>query len=236
MVESDFFGSHSNVYLYIPNLIGYGRIICYIASLTVAFSSAEWCLGLYFLGFFGDVLDGHAARYFGQSSTFGAVLDMVSDRMATAGLLIVLSHLYPSLWIGFVGLCILDLASHWFQMYSTLLEHRKSHKDASKSGLFIVNFYYTHYWFFGYCCVGAELMYLALYLLHVPRYQHHPALPIDGNFLASITGASGFRGPLSLTSLVALLCFPGWAIKQIVNVVQLCSAARIIVEHETKKQ
>lgn len=33
-------------------------------------------------------------------------------------------------------------------------------QEASGSGLFLVNFYYTHYWFFGYCCVGAETLYL----------------------------------------------------------------------------
>ena len=26
--------------------------------------------------------------------------------------------------------------------------------------MFLVNFYYTHYWFFAYCCVGAETVYL----------------------------------------------------------------------------
>jgi len=29
-----------------------------------------------------------------------------------------------NLWLGFVLLMVLDLASHWFQMYSSLLENR----------------------------------------------------------------------------------------------------------------
>eukprot|EP00240_Pyramimonas_obovata_P007760 CAMPEP_0118933560 /NCGR_PEP_ID=MMETSP1169-20130426/12057_1 /TAXON_ID=36882 /ORGANISM="Pyramimonas obovata, Strain CCMP722" /LENGTH=151 /DNA_ID=CAMNT_0006876341 /DNA_START=75 /DNA_END=527 /DNA_ORIENTATION=+ len=141
-----FFGAHQNVWVYVPNLIGYGRVICYSLSLVVAFSQPELCLFLYFLGFFGDLLDGKAARALGQSSTFGAVLDMVSDRMATTAFLVILSHLYPAYWLLFVFLSILDLASHWVQMYSSLIDKRKSHKDASKSGLFLVNFYYTNYW------------------------------------------------------------------------------------------
>mmetsp|Transcript_38887 Transcript_38887/g.72992 ORF Transcript_38887/g.72992 Transcript_38887/m.72992 type:complete len:242 (-) Transcript_38887:236-961(-) len=226
-----FFGPHDNVYIYVPNLIGYGRVLCYIASLCYAFHNKERCLWLYFWGFFGDLLDGKAARALGQSSTMGAVLDMVSDRMATTSFLIILSHLYPDLWLFFVSLSILDLSSHWFQMYSALLEKRKSHKDASKSGLFLVNFYYTHYWFFGYCCVGAEVMYLALYLLHDPYYAAKPALPIDGSFLAPLAG-SAFNGNLSLVSAIALFCAPGFVTKQIVNVFQLCSSADIIVQYD----
>ena len=39
-------------------------------------------------------------------------------------------------------------------------------------------------------------------------------------------------------SAIALVCAPGWATKQIVNVFQLCSAADIIVQHDldTRKQ
>jgi CDP-diacylglycerol--inositol 3-phosphatidyltransferase len=46
----------------------------------------------YGLAFFGDVVDGHVARMFGQSSEFGAILDMVTDRVSTAGLLAILSN------------------------------------------------------------------------------------------------------------------------------------------------
>lgn len=226
-----FFGPHRNVFLYVPNLIGYGRVVCYIWSLCVAFTNKELCLGMYFLAFFGDLLDGKAARALGQSSQFGAVLDMVSDRMATTAFLIVLSHLYPDLWLAFVLLAVLDLASHWFQMYSSLIENRKSHKDASKSGLFLVNFYYTHYWFFGYCCVGAEVLYLALYLLESPFYCKFIPLMVDGTFLVPYGGAA-YDGQLSLVTAVALACVPGWATKQIVNVFQLCSAAQIIVQSD----
>ncbi|CAN7087218.1 unnamed protein product [Brassica oleracea var. botrytis] len=43
-------------------------------------------------------------------STFGAVLDMVTDRVSTACLLVILSQV-------FLSLLALDIASHWLQMY-----------------------------------------------------------------------------------------------------------------------
>ena len=43
-----------------------------------------------------DELDGRAARYFDQASVYGAVLDMVTDRLSTAGLLTLLAALRPA--------------------------------------------------------------------------------------------------------------------------------------------
>ena len=50
---------------------------------------------LYLLSFIGDLFDGMAARKFNQTSKFGGLLDMVTDRCATLGLLFVLSHEIP---------------------------------------------------------------------------------------------------------------------------------------------
>ena len=47
---------------------------------------------LYVASFVGDLFDGLAARKFDQCSIFGGLLDMVTDRCSTAGLLCVLSH------------------------------------------------------------------------------------------------------------------------------------------------
>ena len=70
----------------------------------------------YSVSFIADAIDGMAARRFNQSSDFGAVLDMVTDRCSTAGFLLLLSHLYPSWKLAFTGLLVLDVGSHWFQM------------------------------------------------------------------------------------------------------------------------
>ncbi|KAK2977774.1 hypothetical protein RJ640_028919, partial [Escallonia rubra] len=67
-----------------------------------------------------DALDGWFARKFNQVSTFGAVLDMVTDRISTACLLVILSQVYrPGL--VFLSLLALDIASHWLQMYRMIL-------------------------------------------------------------------------------------------------------------------
>ena len=47
---------------------------------------------LYVASFVGDLFDGMAARKFDQCSLFGGLLDMVTDRCSTAGLLCALSH------------------------------------------------------------------------------------------------------------------------------------------------
>lgn len=56
------------------------------------------------------------------------VLDMVTDRLATAGLLAVLGMLYPRSYMAFLGLMFLDIFSHWFQMYSTFVSGSETHK------------------------------------------------------------------------------------------------------------
>jgi hypothetical protein len=43
---------------------------------------------------------------------------MLIDRSATVSLLIMLSRLYPA-WFGyFLGMALIDIVSHWYQMYS----------------------------------------------------------------------------------------------------------------------
>ena len=86
-----------DVLWYIPNFIGYLRVICTILSLILMICFPHrWILAisLYVFSFVGDLFDGLAARKFDQCSLFGGLLDMVTDRCSTAGLLCVLSHEY----------------------------------------------------------------------------------------------------------------------------------------------
>ncbi|CAF2063288.1 unnamed protein product [Brassica napus] len=90
-------------------------------------------------------------------STFGAVLDMVTDRVSTACLLVILSQVYrPSL--VFLSLLALDIASHWLQMYS-------SHKDVKDSTSWLFRLYYGNRIFMCYCCVSCEVLYIILLLI-----------------------------------------------------------------------
>ncbi|CAN0333484.1 unnamed protein product, partial [Discosporangium mesarthrocarpum] len=72
----------------------------------------------YLVSFAGDAVDGCVARMFNQTSQFGSVLDMVTDRCSTAGLLLVLSRLYGhKSAFGFLLLVFIDLFSHWLHCH-----------------------------------------------------------------------------------------------------------------------
>lgn len=49
-------------------------------------------------------------------SKFGGVLDMVTDRVSTCGLLVILAQFYPPYSFWFTFLIVLDITSHWFHV------------------------------------------------------------------------------------------------------------------------
>ncbi|KAH9648446.1 CDP-diacylglycerol--inositol 3-phosphatidyltransferase 1 [Citrus sinensis] len=145
-----------SVYLYIPNIIGYVRVLLNCIAFYLCFSDKRVFSVLYFISFVCDAIDGWCARKFNQVSTFGAVLDMVTDRISTACLLVILSQVYrPGL--VFVSLLALDIGSHWLQMYSTFLTGKTSHKDVKDSTNWLFKAYYGNRMFMGYCCVACSL-------------------------------------------------------------------------------
>ena len=92
-----------NIFIFVPNLIGYGRIILALLSfwfMPTNYVAAGWC---YILSGLLDAFDGHAARALNQSTKFGAMLDMLTDRCATMCLLATLSTFYPK-WLFFFQL------------------------------------------------------------------------------------------------------------------------------------
>lgn len=105
-----------NVLLYYPNIIGYLRILSVLISFIFAFQSWKISIIAYLLAFVGDVVDGYVARAFNQCSKFGGVLDMVTDRVSTCGLLMILGHIYPAYIVAFIFLAVLDIFSHWLHV------------------------------------------------------------------------------------------------------------------------
>ena len=69
-----------------------------------------------------DAVDGHAARLLGQSSKFGAMLDMLTDRCATMCLLTTLATFYPSFMFFFQLSMIIDISCHWLHVHTALLQ------------------------------------------------------------------------------------------------------------------
>ena len=59
---------------------GYTRVIMAVLSLHYMSYHPIYCTLLYSISCLLDAVDGQAARALGQTSKFGAVLDMVTDR------------------------------------------------------------------------------------------------------------------------------------------------------------
>lgn len=246
MGSPGFFGRHEAVLWFIPNLIGYARLALCLYAYAVAFTSPLTTLLCYYLSFCCDELDGRFARMFHQTSTFGAVLDMVTDRLATTGLLIILAIQHPMLYMPVILLINLDIFSHWFQMYQSLLKQEVSHKNANSRSA-IVALYYSNRIFMGYCCVSVEVGYLAAYALYFPAMracgmlcQHASVLPFAAPAFLSPYLPAAFLDALFSTdgmpyaAILLIAAVPGFTIKQVCNWVQLREAVSSLVEYEVK--
>lgn len=193
-----------------------------IFAFAICFSNRKLFSLLYFISFVCDALDGWFARKFNQVSTFGAVLDMVTDRISTACLLVILSQVYRPGFV-FLSLLALDIASHWLQMYSTFLVGKASHKDVKDSTSWLFRAYYRNRMFMGYCCVACEVLYITLFLLANNQSEN----------ITDVLVSAAQRSLLN-SILLGLLLF-GWAIKQSVNVIQMKTAADLCVLYDINK-
>ena len=229
-----------HVCLYVPNIIGYVRILLLFVCYAIAFAVRRpepsrprflpadlrppprlrnWQIATacYILSFAGDLFDGWAARKFDQTSQFGYVLDMVTDRCATTGLISILCGLYPK-WIpSLLGAQMLDLGSHWYHMYSTSTEqgHHKSAEALAERNV-VLRLYYGSYPLFAYLCVGAEFFWIALYVLH-----NDPGFGV---------------GPLKLMFVTKFGFFPAAVMKNVVNLAQFGSAAQNLAIRDMERK
>ncbi len=110
------------VFLFIPNIIGYFRFVFLFAAIFVHSTYPITFIVCYAISQILDAFDGMAARKYNQCTKFGSVLDMVCDRASNAVILAILGNLYPTYCIIFFGDIVLDLVSHWYQMYASLLK------------------------------------------------------------------------------------------------------------------
>ncbi|KAI8142676.1 CDP-alcohol phosphatidyltransferase-domain-containing protein [Fennellomyces sp. T-0311] len=202
-----------NVFLFVPNIIGYTRIA--LAALSLYYM--EWhpkaCASLYCISCLLDAVDGNAARYFDQCSKFGAVLDMVTDRSTTTCLLCFLSLQYPSWTILFQFLISLDFSSHYMHMYSSMTAGSTSHKKLSESDYKFLHLYYNSSTVLFIMCAGNELFFVALYCLKFFT------LNLAWWVLLVVSG---------------VICFA----KQFINVVQIVNASKVLanIDQEERRQ
>jgi len=217
----------SQIYFFVPNLIGYSRIILAAAAIYFSFTSYTLFFICYALSQILDQWDGYAARYYDQCSKFGAVLDMVTDRASTAALLVVLAHFYPQLIITFAFLTALDIMSHYAHLYASLSQGH-GHKDMDSSKFTLLRIYYKNRYILYLMCFGNEATFLLLYLAHfwqgpvvaaIPEYisaHFHTIVPfIDTN--------------LTLVGFGFLVFLPICVGKQFMNGLQMVQAAKDLV-------
>ncbi len=206
--------SINKVFLYVPNIIGYLRFGFYLTSF-ICHSLGNWqlCISLYAIAFILDEFDGRAARAYNQSSNFGAALDMVADRSATAGLCLILAQLYPNYLLAFIGAIALDVSSHYYLVYATGILGKTSHKDSaqwSTNGL--MKLYYGNKSFMDLLILGNELFYMLLYL----------------NFYLLGINIYFASWQINIWQLLLIICLPIYLLKQVNNVLQLQVSAQEI--------
>ncbi|EFA05079.1 CDP-diacylglycerol--inositol 3-phosphatidyltransferase [Tribolium castaneum] len=155
-----------NIFLFVPNLIGYARVILAIISFYYMPSNYVIAVVCYVVSALLDAFDGHAARYFNQSTKFGAMLDQLTDRCGTMGLCAVLAHLYPDYMFWFIVSMCIDIACHWIYLHASILQGKASHKFIDMSENPIMSIYYTNRTVLFWMCAGNEAFYAALYLLY----------------------------------------------------------------------
>ncbi|CAD6239018.1 GSCOCG00008605001-RA-CDS [Cotesia congregata] len=155
-----------NIFLFVPNLIGFARVILAVISfyfMPTNYVIAIWC---YVISALLDAVDGHAARYFNQSTKFGGMLDQLTDRVGTMCLLVNLSMFYPAYAFWFQLSMAIDIACHWIYLHTTILQGKASHKFIDMSENPIMNIYYTNRLVLFLMCAGNEAFYATLYVLH----------------------------------------------------------------------
>ncbi|KAF4126403.1 CDP-diacylglycerol--inositol 3-phosphatidyltransferase [Geosmithia morbida] len=253
-----------NIFLFWPNIIGYSRIVLAVASLYYMPLHPRTCSVLYSISCLLDALDGYAARAFDQSTRFGAVLDMVTDRCTTSCLLVFLSSAFPRWAIVFQSLIAIDFASHYMHMYATLVVGGvdSSHKNIDKSQSWFLNLYYSNKAVLFTFCALNELFFIALYLLSFssPYLSPHliksveesnggtiePGTPLNSSILSQI-----FPDPFSAAALelarankmdsllpwiLAGVSFPIMFLKQVINVIQLAKASKWLADVDVKSR
>lgn len=202
------------VALYIPNVIGYIRIILAIGSFYTMSENPYPTFFLYMVSCLLDAFDGQAARYFNQCSKYGSILDMVIDRTTTGCLLLFLGSRYPNYILFFQCLLSLDFASHYFHIFKSLTVGAESHKKIDKNQNWLLKLYYHNNKVLFTLCASQEIFLMSLYLLSFDNYY--------------------------IIWIIAGVSFPGFALKQFMSLVQMFAAAkevlRIDIEEKKKKK
>ncbi|KAE8361167.1 hypothetical protein BDV27DRAFT_133418 [Aspergillus caelatus] len=203
------------------------------------------CSLLYSVSCILDALDGAVARRLGQSTRFGAVLDMITDRCTTNCLLVFLASAFPRWSIIFQGLISLDYSSHYIHMYATLAMggNRQSHKQIDESRPWVMRIYYSNTKVLFTVCALNELFFIALYLLSFsssPSSLDNASFKVSQSNPSTLWSSSWSAGAMDMARANKLdetvpwcllyVSTPFMLFKQYVNMAQLLEASKWLVQ------
>ena len=200
----------NNVIFYPANLITYFRYLLLVPICYLVLSSPILVTIIYLSFAILDLCDGKIAKLSGKKSCYGAILDMVIDRLGFSIGAIALSILYPNYsWVFYLILSI-DLTSHYILIYSSSLLQIRSHKNLFKqSKSTILSNYYSDnrlFMIFTNASLIAGLMAFYLYHFYPTHYLFYFCL---------------------LTLFIA-------PIQIFINILQLYYALKLIIKKDTK--
>ncbi|KAK6192632.1 hypothetical protein SNE40_004073 [Patella caerulea] len=201
-----------NVFLFVPNIIDYCRVILAFMSFYYMPTDHYKAACLYLLCGFLDEIDGRLARLLKQTSKLGAMLDQLTDRIITMCMCAALGHFYPTYILFFQFSMALDIFSHWVHIHSSLMIGKASHKHVDLSENFVLRYYYTNEYLMTVLCLGSEVFYCLLYLRH---FTIGPVVAVVNISIGLWTSLLVVAAPIAVA-------------KMIVNGVQMVTACRNI--------
>lgn len=204
-----------NVFLFVPNLIGYVRILLLGFSFYYMPTNYSSAMLLYSLSYLMDAFDGLAARLFNQSSIFGSMLDMLTDRVSTMCLLMTLGHLYANYFIVFQLLLVIDIVSHWLHFFSSQIQGKSSHKIFDAKSNILMRLYYENKFILTIVCAMEQIFYCSL-LVYYHEYEN--------------INYRSYLYKLNITGLPAII------FKNYINLLQVLNASKVIGAIDSKNQ
>lgn len=211
--------SPKDIFLFVPNLIGFTRIALSLLSFYCANEYPLIFILFYTLSFALDAADGMAARALGQCSSVGVILDMFTDRASSAGLLVILDRAIqpaPHVCSFILALLVfLDISSHFCRLYASLSIKKESHKDVSDSIFSLLRLYYSNRKVMGVLCIGQECCYIALFAW-CSFYQN--------------------KTTANIMFFMFVLLIPPCFLKQVANVQQLVDGLYHLAEGDVKSR
>ncbi|XP_078360759.1 uncharacterized protein LOC144645153 isoform X2 [Oculina patagonica] len=159
------------IYFFVPNLIGYVRIVLNLAAFYFMLHKPFLTIILHFTGgILLDVADGVSARYFNQCSSYGDLLDFLVDRCGRIGMMMALCVFYPQYLFALQLLVCLEVAGGISNHYRCSLMTDPSlpsdnYEKAHCYGPWLLRNYFQEP-FLTLVIIGQDVCVAMLYLLH----------------------------------------------------------------------